>query len=360
MKSIAIDDCIMQKDTPVMSGTKMFDGMVSPINAEVIRRLEIVNYSVNTHFTTKDFGVFNVLNDNNEVSSATKAVLNEDVLAFLTNDLFGIYRKEAAENNLVYIYPSYGTVSRFGLVQMAPSMDQIGILCKDINVGFEILEYISGNDPKDGVMFSDSSYIYAKDTQGICISFDEYFLQHLNETDRTFFRNISSITNETNNAFSYFDKFKDVMYILCSAEFSHSINRYDGNRYGLRAISATNLEEIYISSRTEGFSLDTKLMGLVGTKVLSEGYYTNYYEKAMKLRHLIKEAFDFTSYDLIAIPTKISCDSYINSSLWAISPLCGFSSLTFSIEGIGIQLLANAKNESALYTGYSNILSKYQ
>lgn len=346
MKRIAIDDSIMKVNSPIMKETEMFNGYISPINAEVITRLENNGYTVDTLVSTPDFGISSLFSEDNSIPEGVSLVKNDEIIACLYNDLFGEYRRHAAINDLIYIHPTYGTVSRYGLVPFAPSMDQIGVLCKDIDEGYKILKAISGYDSKDGVMFSESVSTPKSMVGGIRIAVDESISDSL------------PLDNICKVSLPHSDIYNEVFTILYSAEFSHSTNRYDGVRHGYRSNSATTLEDIYVKSRSEGLSLDVKLMVIVGSMVLSKDYYNRYYEKAMKIRRIIKEAITFSNYDVIAIPVKISENNYTNQSLYAFPLLAGLPSLTFSIKGYGLQLIANSKCEESLLGAYRQLMKE--
>ncbi|MDR0272294.1 MAG: hypothetical protein LBI27_03130, partial [Clostridiales bacterium] len=283
-------------------------------NATVVERLSSYNYS--GRIETAEFGI----------GRAFINFSNSEFDFILCNDVFGEYRKFAAEKNLFYIHPTYGTVSRYGLIPVATSMDQIGILCKNPRDGFEVLSKIAGKDEKDGAMFPEEKYDFQKLEKEIkLVKFEDIKLE-------------------------YFDVCRHVMYILSSAEFSHNINRYDGIKYGYRTPESKGLNELYMKSRSEGLGSDVKFAALVGVTVLSHGRYSAYYEKSMKIRRLIKESLLFDEYDVIILPCTIGKYEYENSALYALANLAGLPSVSFSHKGNTVQLIANVKNENALLT----------
>jgi aspartyl-tRNA(Asn)/glutamyl-tRNA(Gln) amidotransferase subunit A len=255
----------------------------------------------------------------------------------LCNDLWGYYRKQAAESNRYYIHPTYGTVSRYGLIPTATSMDQIGVLCKDVREGFNLLSIIAGHDKKDGVMFSEESYSYNKSDKKLTVGIPSGFADFTKgEAVQDFCRAFH--TKEI--ALEYTDVYTPVQCILSNAEISGSLSRYDGIKYGFRANDYNNLNELYINSRSQGFGREVKTAIILGNLVLSQSNYNKYYDKAMKIRRLIKESLTFDGYDLIILPHDHA----------ALTALAGLPSVTFSYKEQGIQLLANVKNESALLT----------
>jgi aspartyl-tRNA(Asn)/glutamyl-tRNA(Gln) amidotransferase subunit A len=147
------------------------------------------------------------------------------------------------------------------------------------------------------------------------------------------------------------------MYILCCAEISNNINRYDGIKFGHRARGFKNIDDLYVKTRTEGFGLETKFAAIMGAMVLSEGHYASYYENAMKIRRLIKESLRFDEYDIIVLPCKISEDPYENLALYSLAALVGLPSVSFMYKGSGIQLIADIKKESLLRTAWEVCIS---
>jgi ABC-type cobalamin/Fe3+-siderophores transport system ATPase subunit len=146
----------------------------------------------------------------------------------------------------------------------------------------------------------------------------------------------------------YFDLYNQVMYILSSAEISSNLSRYDGIKFGYRASGYTNIDDLYIKTRSEGFGLDAKLTAIMGAMILSKDQYGPYYEKAMKIRRLIKESVKFDTYKVIVLPCRISDDPYENLALYSLAPLAGLPSVSFSYKGHGIQLVAGVKKENLL------------
>ena len=356
MINIAVNDCIMHKNHSVMSGTKIFEGMISPIDAEVIQRLEVNGYEISSHVTSKDFGLSIPLGEDNYISEVVAMILDESVSACLHNDLFFSYQKEAFQNSLIYLHPTYGTVSRYGLVQLAPSMDQIGILCKDIKRAIDILSIISGRDIKDGAMYMDEHYSYTSTSNNIRIAYDRCSVDSLEDEYQRYFNHISKKHNAKEITLDYLNSYKDVSLILCCAEISHCINRYDGIRYGYRTENASNLDEIYTKSRTEALSIDAKFLSILGAMILTQDNYTKYYEKAMKVRRLIKNSISFQDYDVILLPTVVSSDPYTDSSCYALGSIAGFPTLTFAKDGYGFQLVSKPMDESSLVTAYEMIV----
>ena len=312
---IYIDDSIMQKGSLATAGSKMLENFTAPFDATVITRLKENAENIKTdsfkieRVRMTEYGLTNFgLADPGELPGSP----------MLCNDVFGHVRRRAAGQGLCYIRPTYGTVSRYGLIPTASSMDQIGIICKEPPEGFPLLAAISGYDEKDGAMFPEKNYSYAK-------------------TDKK-----TSIADESLQL-PYSDVYSQILQILAFAEISGNLNRYDGIKFGYRAQGYKSLDTLYTKTRTEAFGLEAKLAIVMGCLLLSQDYYVKYYEKAMKIRRLIKESLPFTQYDVITIPDDCP-----------LAELAGLPSLTFSHNGKGIQLVADVKKESYLLAAWES------
>ena len=351
--AIALEDSIMVKDSLTTAGSKILENFIAPFNATVVDRLQNSNKDISGKTRMKEFGISGIMENNqNSLSGSAEALNGNAVSCCLCNDLFGQYRREAAENNLCYIHPTYGTVSRYGLIPLAPSMDQIGVLCKDISQGFSVLSVIAGNDPKDGAMFPERNYTYTNTLKKIKIGIPSNIVNQTDIKTRAAINDFSKKFVNTEFNFDFFDVCKQTMYILSCAEISNNISRYDGIKFGYRSPDFIDLENLYIKTRTEALGIETKLAAIMGSMVLSAGQYQPYYEKAMKIRRLIKEALRFDSYDAIILPASMGSNLYENLSLYAIAVLAGLPSVSLSYNGCGIQLIANVKNENALLTAW--------
>ncbi|MCL1830731.1 MAG: amidase family protein [Oscillospiraceae bacterium] len=353
-KHIAVDDTIMRVNMPVMSTTEIFRGYLSPIDAHVITLLEANDYTINSVPLSQNFGT-----DLSELPlQQVREVFKGDISACLVNDPFGSFKQLATKENLIFLQPSYASVSRYGLVQHVPSMDQIGILAKDISTAYELLSVIQSIDPKDGVMTERNTVSLTPNKLEARVAFDASLLNSTNDEYGELLNSIAKDLNAVDVKLIYFDISKQVMTILAAAELSHSINRYDGVRFGYRSADASNLEEIYEKSRSESFSIGMKLFGILGVFVLSQNNSKRYYEQAMKLRRMIKESLDYVKYDVILLPTEINGNNYTNLAIFSQAPLAGLASLTFSKGNCGIQLLAKPYHEQQLLETYNRIISK--
>jgi len=339
-----------------MAGSKILEGFKAPFDAEVVTRLAAKNITIAGKTRMSEFGIASVSPGRpNEITGGVEAVADGAVKYALCNDVFGINRRQAAGAGVCCIHPTYGTVSRYGLIPLASSMDQIGVVCRDLSEGFELLSLIAGKDEKDGAMFPDEKYSYTKSDNKITVGLPEAVVNQADEGAQKAIRELAEKLGFVNISLPYFEVYRQVMYILCCAEISNNINRYDGIKFGYRTENYTNLEELYVNTRNEGFGLDAKLAAVMGSMVLSQDEYGPYYDKSMRIRRLIKESVKFDGYDVIILPTAISDDPYVNLSLYALAPLAGLPSVSFQYQGQGIQLIANVRNESALWTAWEGI-----
>jgi len=350
----ALEDSIMRKGWPVKAGSKILEGFIAPFDATVVTRLLENTINVAGKTEMNEFGLPSLISgETGDIYDAVKAVAAGVASYALCNDVFGIYRRRAAEKGVCYVHPTYGTVSRYGLIPLACSMDQIGVAYKNPADGFKVLSAIAGNDPKDGAMFPEKSYAYSKIEKKLRIGVPAAVVGRADEGTRESIRRFTSEFTSTKIELKYFDVYKQVMYILACAEASSNLMRYDGVKFGYRAPNYKNLNELYTNTRTRAFGVEAKLAAVMGCMVLSQENYIPYYEKAMKLRRLIKESLRFCEYDLIILPIKIRGEPYENLSLFALAPLAGLPSISFSFEGHGVQLIADVKNENALLTAWN-------
>ncbi|MCL2084492.1 MAG: amidase family protein [Oscillospiraceae bacterium] len=342
--AIVLENSIMQKGIAASAGSAILENFIAPFDATVVTRLK---GGISGRVEMAEFGIGSVSDDTpGGLSEAVEAVAGGGARFALCNDVFGTYRRQAAENGLCYIHPTYGTVSRYGLIPLASSMDQIGMVCEDLSEGFKLLSVIAGNDPNDGAMLAEKSYAYERAAGEITVGVPGGAAGGGSVCD--FARGFNSV----GVTLKYFDICKQVMYILCCAELSGNISRYDGVKFGRRAAAYSGVNDLYLKTRTEGFGLETKLAVIMGSMALSQEYYFSYYEKAMKIRRLIKESLSFDQYDVVALPTEIEGGRYENLSLYSLACLAGLPSVSFSYNGQGVQLIANAGNEGALLAAW--------
>lgn len=246
--------------------------------------------------------------------SAT-AVASGQVRLSLGSDTGGSIRQPAAFNGVVGIKPTYGRVSRFGLIAFGSSLDQIGPFSQTVKENAQLLNVISGNDKKDStssqVKVPDFTQFIGKDIKGMKIALPkEYIGQGIDEKVKEMIlkaakhlESLGAIVEEVSLPHSKYGV--AVYYIIASSEASSNLQRFDGIRYGYRTDDYENLDDVYVNTRSEGFGEEVKRRIMLGTFSLSSGYYDAYFKKAGQVRTLIMEDFKkvFANYDLILGPT---------------------------------------------------------
>lgn len=312
------------------------------------------------------------------------AVAADECIAALGSDTGGSIRQPASFCGIVGLKPTYGLVSRYGLVAFASSLDQIGPLTKDVTDAAMLLSATCGHDERDSTSLKQPAVDYTQflksDVKGLKIGLPkEYFIEGLDDKVKQSvmaavdtFKGMGAEVKEISLPHSRYAV--ATYYILATAEASSNLARYDGVRYGFRDKEYTNLISMYENTRHEGFGAEVKRRIMLGTYVLSSGYYDAYYRKGQKVRTLIKQDFEkaFADIDLIVTPTSPTpaftlgeklddplqmylCDIYTISvniaGIPAISLPCG---LTDDGLPIGLQLMGNyLKEGKILQTAYA-------
>ncbi|CAX00309.1 Asp-tRNA(Asn)/Glu-tRNA(Gln) amidotransferase subunit GatA [Streptococcus equi subsp. zooepidemicus] len=246
--------------------------------------------------------------------SAT-AVASGQVRLSLGSDTGGSIRQPAAFNGVVGLKPTYGAVSRYGLIAFGSSLDQIGPFAPTVRENAQLLSVIAGSDRKDStsapVQIADYTSKIGQDIKGMKIALPKEYLGEgidpkIKETilaAAQHFEKLGAIIEEVSLPHSKYGV--AVYYIIASSEASSNLQRFDGIRYGFRAADAKSLEDIYVKTRSQGFGDEVKRRIMLGTFSLSSGYYDAYFKKAGQVRTLIIQDFEkvFADYDLILGPT---------------------------------------------------------
>ena len=249
-------------------------------------------------------------------SGSASAVASGTVSFALGSDTGGSVRQPAAHCGLTGMKPTYGTVSRYGLIAYASSLDQIGPLCKDAADCAAVLDTIQMYDRRDGTSlpgtYGNLLNCLTGDVRGLKIGIPtECFEDGLDDAVRCpvlsaadALRSMGAIVKEC--PLPILPYAVPTYYILACAEASSNLARYDGVKYGMRAKEYTDLNELYCKTRTEGFGSETKRRILLGTFVLSAGYYDAYYQRALQTKAMIQTAFQtvFQSCDLLLTPVS--------------------------------------------------------
>jgi aspartyl-tRNA(Asn)/glutamyl-tRNA(Gln) amidotransferase subunit A len=328
---IGIKDNLCTKGVKTTCASKMLENFVAPYDATVVETINNENMislgklnmdefamgssTENSAFMkTKNPWNLNAVPGGSSGGSAAAVAANLVPWA-LGSDTGGSIREPASFCGVVGLKPTYGLVSRFGLVAFASSLDQIGPITKDVKDCAMLLNLLVGHDEKDTTSLDMPKVDYVaslkNDVKGLKIGVPkEFFGEGIN----------SEVKAELEKAI---EKYKELgaeveefsldiaeyalaaYYIIACAEASSNLGRFDGIRYGYRTEDYSNLKDIYVNSRSEAFGPEVKRRIILGTYVLSSGYYDAYYKKAQQVRTLVKNEFDkaFSKYDVVLTPT---------------------------------------------------------
>lgn len=395
----AIKDNICTRGVKTTCASKILENFVPPYNATVVERLD-KDGAIMLGKTNMDEFAMGSSNENSAYKpaknpwdlncvpggssggSAASVASGEAVFA-LGSDTGGSIRQPASLCGVVGMKPTYGLVSRYGLIAFASSLDQIGPITKDVEDMALVLNSIAGYDSNDSTSVKreklDYSRFLSESLKGVKIGIPkEYFGQGIAEDVRKqvldAIENLKSVGAEiVEVSLPHTEYALSVYYILSSAEASSNLARFDGIRYGYRSKNFEDAIDIYTKSRSEGFGSEVKRRIMLGTYCLSAGYYDAYYNKALKVRAYIKRDFEeaFKSCDVLAAPTSpttaFRIGEKVNNPLSMymsdictvpvnIAGVCGMS-LPCGMSGglpVGLQLIGNYFEEGKLLkVGYA-------
>ncbi len=386
---LGVKDNIVTAGRVTQCASKILDGFVSPYSATVIEKLQALGFITMGRLNMDEFAMgsstensafqktrnpFDTERAPGGSSGGSAAAVAAGFLPVaLGSDTGGSIRQPAAFCGLAGLKPTYGTVSRFGLVAFASSLDQIGPLAHTISDVEIIHNAIKGHDPKDSTTMPDSAYQKWSGSLGdIRLGIDENMLEGLSpEVRESFDKTLTFLKGKVKSVQSVHlanQKFGiPVYYLTATSEASANLSRFDGIRYGHRAANAKNLNEVYERSRTEGFGPEVKRRILLGTYALSSGYYDAFYGKAQAVRALIQKDYSdaFTKVDAILMPctpstafklgekTSDPVQMYLSDVLTVGASLAGVPAL--SVPGpatglpIGMQLQGPNFSEDRLF-----------
>jgi aspartyl-tRNA(Asn)/glutamyl-tRNA(Gln) amidotransferase subunit A len=326
---LAVKDVLCTEGVRTTCGSRILEHFIPPYTATAVHRLAAAGMVLLGKTNTDEFamgsstensGYFPTHNPwdlarvpGGSSGGSGAAVAAQMAMAALGSDTGGSVRLPASYCGVVGLKPSYGRVSRYGLVAYGSSLDQIGVLAKDVRDAALLLGVIAGQDPHDSTTMPAPvpaySQLLSEDVRGLRIGLpDEYFVEGLqpevNAAVRAAIDVLAGLGAEVVRiSLPNTDKALPVYYLVATAEASANLARFDGVRYGFSADS-TNILDNYRDSRGQGFGAEVKRRIMLGTYVLSAGYYDAYYLKAQQVRTLIKQDFEsaFTQVDVIASP----------------------------------------------------------
>lgn len=328
---IAVKDNMCTKGILTTCASKILFNFIPPYESTVTSRLAENGYILigktnldefamgssteNSGFhTTRNPWDLNTIPGGSSGGSAA-AVAAEECIAAIGSDTGGSIRQPAALCGVVGLKPTYGRVSRYGLVAFASSLDQIGPITKTVKDSAILMNVISGHDTRDStsapVPFDDFTKALGSEIKGLKIGIPkEYFIKGMDseveqsvKTAITQFESMGAIPLEI--SLPYTEYAVATYYILATSEASSNLARYDGVKYGFRS-GSKNLLDMYLNTRANGFGAEVKRRIILGTYALSSGYYEAYYKKAQQVRTLIKKDFEdaFQKVDVVVTPTS--------------------------------------------------------
>lgn len=392
---IALKDNLCESGYPATCASKILRGFHPPYSATVVEKLEkagavvlgkanMDEFAFGSSCETSCYGVTRNPWDPERIPGGSSggsaaAVAADEAIMALGSDTGGSIRQPAALCGIVGLKPTYGRVSRYGLIAFASSLDQIGPITKDVADCALLLNVIAGYDEKDSTSVDVPVPDYLKflnaDINGLKAGIPkEYFVEGLD-------KEVREVVQNAINAFKKLGvKIVDISlphtkyavstyYIIAPAEASSNLARFDGVQYGHRSSDANNIIDMYKNTRSEGFGDEAKRRLMLGTYVLSSGYYEAYYMKALKVRTKIKGDFDkaFNECDFILTPTSPTAafkigertgdplSMYLSdiytipanlAGIPAMSIPCGFTQTGLPI---GLQILAKAFKEDTIF-----------
>ena len=398
---LALKDVLCTTDLPTTCGSRMLEHFVAPYDATVVTRLREAGAVLLGKLAMDEFAMgstsehcaFQVVQNpwkpghvaGGSSGGSAAAVAADECLASLGSDTGGSIRQPASLCGTVGLKPTYGRVSRYGLVAFASSLDQVGPLTKDVRDCALMLNAICGHDPLDSTSIDrpvpDFTASLQDGLQGVRVGVPrEYFGQGLDPEVERVARAAIAMLQEAGAeivevTLPHTDYCVAVYYLIAPAEASSNLARFDGVRYGYRDRSAGALIDLYNRSRSQGFGDEVKRRILIGTYALSAGYYDAYYKKASQVRTLIKEDFAraYASCDLLVSPVvptpawQIGAGAddplslYLSDILTLSANLAGTPGMSvpcgFSSQGlpIGVQLQAAHFQEEILLRAAHNL-----
>ncbi len=329
---LALKDILCTKSMRTTCGSKILEHFRPPYDATVVRRLKqngavflgkvnMDEFAMGSSTENSGFGITRNPWDVNRIPGGSSggsaaAVAADECIASFGSDTGGSVRQPAACCGVVGLKPTYGRVSRFGLVAFASSLDQIGPITKDVTDCAILMNAISGHDANDSTSVNievpDYRRALINDVRGMKLGIPkEYFVEGMDrDVERAVWEAIKLLeqwgASIKEVSLPHTEYAVATYYIICTAEASSNLARYDGVKYGYRTRGYDGLIDMYAKTRAEGFGPEVKRRIMLGTYVLSAGYYDAYYRKAQQVRTLIKGDFEraFEEYDALLTPTS--------------------------------------------------------
>ncbi|MCI6020094.1 MAG: Asp-tRNA(Asn)/Glu-tRNA(Gln) amidotransferase subunit GatA [[Bacteroides] pectinophilus] len=340
---VAIKDNMCTKGVLTTCSSKILENFVPTFTAEAVINLEkagavilgktnMDEFAMGSTTETSHYGAtknpWNTKHVPGGSSGGSAAAVAAEECSFaLGSDTGGSIRQPSSYCGVTGMKPTYGTVSRYGLIAYGSSLDQIGPIARDVTDCATILEAIASYDPKDSTSIKRDDYDFTSalvdDVKGMKIGIPkDYLIEGLNPEVKDAIMNAAHKLEEKGAVVEEFDLSLveyaiPAYYVIACAEASSNLARFDGVKYGYRTPEYNELHEMYKKTRSEGFGPEVKRRIMLGSFVLSSGYYDAYYLKALRTKALIKQAFDkaFSKYDIILGPVAPTTAPEIGSSL---------------------------------------------
>lgn len=366
---VALDDMILTKSLPTGAGSKMLQGFMSLFDATVVSKLEAAGYTVSGKAQVGEFGMDvigetafagAVTREDGSLTTASAALVESgEISAAVQLDVNGAPRRAAAQGKHIFVKPTYGTVSRFGTIPAACSGETVGVAAMTAQTAKAVLSAIMGHDDKDGTSQPAEKCVLADGkavkkvavAKGLVAAADAETQEKI--AAFVAFLNANGVeTVEVDDTVLLCAK--TAWNVLMSAEICNNVSRYDGVKYGYRSKNYTNIDELYTNSRTESFGDLLKTTILFGSDVLSTENYEKMYDKALRVRRVIADAFAalFGDFDCVLMPA-VSCQKYTDLGVTAAFEENVFTAPA-SITGLpavvvgGVQLMGAAFSDNAL------------
>lgn len=328
---IAVKDVIVTQGMPTTCGSKILQGFMPPYDAMVVEKLRAAGAVILGKTNTDEFAMGSTTENSHYFTShnpwdlsrvpggssggSAAAIAADECIGALGSDTGGSIRQPAGLCGVAGLKPTYGRVSRYGLVAFASSLDQIGPICKDVTDCAILFQAVAGHDPRDATSVDmpvpDCLASLEAGVQGMRLGVPrEYFVDGMQPEVEQAIRQALTVYERLGAeivevSMPHTDYCLSVYYLLAPAEASANLARFDGIRYGYSDAEATNLWDGYRATRAEGFGAEVKRRIMLGTYALSAGYYDAYYLKAQKVRTLIKQDYDraLEQCDALITPT---------------------------------------------------------
>ena len=387
---IGIKDNICYKDHKVSASSKILDGFTSIYSSTIVERLlaedaiiigrcNCDEFAMGASNESSYFGPVKNFADNTKVSGGSSggsavAVQADLCHAAIGTDTGGSVRQPASFCGLIGLKPTYGRISRYGVIAYASSFDQVGPITKSVEDAALLLEVMAGEDEHDSTLSSKKVPAFSSELAEPGKKKIAYLQESLSSPGvDAEVKNVLTLTIDKLRAeghtvkpitFEYLDYLVPTYYILATAEASSNLSRYDGVHYGYRSPRATDLQSTYKLSRSEGFGKEVKRRIMLGTFVLSAGYYDAYYAKAQKARRLIRQKTQeiLKEYDFLLTPTapEPAYNIGVEETDPVVSYLADIFTVQASLSGLPAISLPVGNNHKGLPLGLQLLAGRFE